>query len=239
MNALLTEILEAHGGQELWRTYECVNADVVAGGGLFALKGLIQDAAARRITVWMQEGLSSLAPFGAPDQCTVCSSDRIAIEKSDSTVVTERLAPRDSFAGHQMDTPWDPLHWAYFSGEALWTYLSSPFLLGLPGVRVEEVAPWTEGNETWRVLKAYFPGSFATHSLVQEFFFGADLLLRRHDYRVNVAGGFAASQLTFDYAEAGGLRLPTRRRVYLGGPDRRPVLEMLMLSIDISVIDFR
>jgi hypothetical protein len=239
MNALLSEILEAHGGEELWRTYECVDADIVTGGGIFALKGLPQDAAARRITVWMQEGLSSLTPFGAPDQCTVCSADRVAIEKLDSTVVAERLAPQDSFVGHQMNTPWDTLHWAYFSGVALWTYLSTPFLLALPGVRVEELAPWTEGKETWRVLKASFPRSVATHSLTQEFFFGEDLRLRRHDYRVNLAGGFAASQLTFDYAEAGGLRLPTRRRAYLCGPDRRPVLDMLLLSIDLSVIDFR
>jgi len=25
-------------------------------------------------------------------------------------MVAERHAPRDSFAGHQMNTPWDPLH---------------------------------------------------------------------------------------------------------------------------------
>jgi hypothetical protein len=45
--------------------------------------------------------------------------DRIAIEKLDGTVVAERHAPRDSFAGHQMSTPWDPLHRAYFNGEAV------------------------------------------------------------------------------------------------------------------------
>jgi hypothetical protein len=238
MNALLSEILEAHGGQEVWRGYECVDADIVTGGGFFALKGLLQDAAARRITVWMHEGRSSLVPFGAADQCTMQAPDRVAIEKLDGTVVMERRSPRDSFAGHQMQTPWDPLHRAYFNGEALWTYFSTPFLLGMAGVRVEELAPWTEGNETWRVLRAYFPGSTETHSLIQEFFFGADLLLRRHDYRVNVAGGFAASQLAFDYIEAGGIRLPSRRRAYLCGPDRRPVLDMLMVSMDISVVEF-
>jgi hypothetical protein len=44
---------------------------------------------------------------------------------------------------------------------------------------------WREGPETWRVLRAYFPGSVETHSLIQDLFFGEDLLLRRHDYGVN------------------------------------------------------
>ena len=59
-------------------------------------------------------------------------------------------------------------------------------------------------------------------------------MLRRHDYSVNIAGGFGASQLTSDYVVANGVRLPTRRRAYTRGPDRRPILEMLMVSIDIS-----
>jgi hypothetical protein len=69
------------------------------------------------------------------------------------------------------------------------------------------------------------------------FFFCEDLLLRRHDYSVT-AGGFRAAQLTSDYAEANGIRLPTKRRAYTRGPDRRPILEMLMVSIDISDVSF-
>jgi len=43
------------------------------------------------------------------------------------------------------------------------------------------------------VLRAYLPGSMETHNLVQDFFFGEDLMLRRHNYSVNVAGGFIAA----------------------------------------------
>ena len=122
------------------------------------------------------------------------------------------ITTQPCFAGHQMNTWWDPLHRAYFNGEALWTYLTTPFLLAMEGVRVEETESWQEGEETWRVLRAYFPGSIGTHSLVQDFFFGEDLTLRRHDYSVNIAGGFAAAQLTSDYAVANGILLPTKRR---------------------------
>jgi hypothetical protein len=175
---------------------------------------------------------------GAPDQRTMFTPERIAIEKLDGALVAERYAPRDSFAGHQMTTPWDPLHRAYFNGEALWTYLTTPFLLAMDGVRVEETESWREGSETWRVLRAHFPGSIETHCLIQDFFFGEDLMLRRHDYSVNIAGGFRAAQLTSDYSAANGIRLPTKRRAYTRGPDRRPIPEMLMVSIDISEVRF-
>lgn len=173
--------------------------------------------------------------MGAPDQRMMFTPERIAIEKLDCRRAAERRAPRDSFAGHQMSTPWDRLHSAYFNDEALWTYLTTPFLLAMDGVRVERPS---SGGETWRVLRAYFPGSIETHHLVQNFFFSEDLMLRCHDYRVNIAGGFGAAQLTSDYVEANGIRLPTKRRAYTRGPDRRPILEMLMVSIDISDASF-
>ncbi len=238
MNELLAEILEAHGGLEQWKQYKKVEATIVSGGGLFPLKGVPQDSSPRRMTVWLHEERSSVFPYGAPDQRTMFTPERVAIGKLDGTLVAARRAPRDSFAGHQMTTPWDALHRAYFNGYALWTYLTTPFLLAMEGVLVEETESWREGAETWRVLRAYFPGWIETHNLVQDFFFGEDFLLRRHDYSVNIAGGFHAAQLTSDYVTADGLRLPTKRRAYTRGPDRRPIREMLMVSIDISEVGF-
>jgi hypothetical protein len=238
MNKLLASILDTHGGLDRWTAYERLDATIVSGGGFFPLKGLIQDSSPRRMTAWLHKERSSVSPYGAPDQRTMFTPDRIAIEKLDGTLIAERLAPKDSFAGHQMNTPWDPLHRAYFNGEALWTYLTTPFLLAMDGVRVEETESWHQGSEKWRVLRAYFPGSIETHSQIQDFFFGEDLQLRRHDYAVNIAGGFAAAQLTSDYVTIQGISLPTKRRAYTRGPDRRPILEMLMVSIDIGEIRF-
>ena len=238
MNELLANILDAHGGLDRWNRYKTVEATIVSGGGLFRLKGVPQDSTPRRMTVWLHERRASVFPFGAPDQRSMFTPERIAIEKLDGTVVAERQAPRDLFAGHQMNTPWDALHRAYFNGYAMWTYLTTPFLLAMDSVRVELIEPRNEGGETGHVLRAYFPGSIATHSGIQDFYFDKDLLLRRHDYSVNVAGGFAAAQLTSDYVTANGIRLPTRRRAYARGSDRQPILEMLMVSIDISEVRF-
>ena len=127
MNEFLVKIIDAHGGTDRWHWNEKVEATIVSGGGFFALRGVPQDANPRRMTVWLHEERSSVSPYGAPDQRMVFTPERIAIEKLDGALVAERFAPRDSFAGHQMNTPWDPLHRAYFNGEALWTYLTTPF----------------------------------------------------------------------------------------------------------------
>lgn len=238
MNALLENVLEAHGGLERWRRFERVDATIVSGGGFFALKGILQDADPREMTAWLHAERSSVLPYGAPDQRSMFTPDRVAVEKLDGTVLAERFAPRDSFAGHQMHTPWDPLHRAYFNGEALWTYLTTPFLLAMDGVAVEEVESWAEGEERWRVLRARFPGSVETHSQVQDFYFDDRFMLRRHDYQVNIAGGFPAAQLTSGHVRVDGLVLPTKRRAYTRGPDRRPILDMLMVWIDLSDIRF-
>src|SRR3984893_9597344 len=114
MNELLAKILDVHGGMDRWNAYNKVEATIVSGGRLFALLGAPQDSNSRRMTVWLHEERSSVVPYGTPDQRTMFTPDRIAIEKLDGTLVAERFAPRDSFAGHQMHTHWDTLHRAYF-----------------------------------------------------------------------------------------------------------------------------
>jgi hypothetical protein len=83
-----------------------------------------------------------------------------------------------------------------------------------------------------------FGPNFASHSTLQEFYVGPDLLLARHDYRVEIAGGFPAIQYISDFTEADGIRVPTKRRAYRCGEDGRPILSELMVSIDLSDCHF-
>jgi hypothetical protein len=62
MNELLGQILDAHGGLERWKRYSKVEATIVSGGGLFPLKGILQDPNPRRMTVWLHEERSSRLP---------------------------------------------------------------------------------------------------------------------------------------------------------------------------------
>jgi hypothetical protein len=233
---LLDAVLAAHGGLDRWREFSAIEATIVTGGKLWEIKGQPQDPMPRRMAVALQREWASVRPYGAADQKTDFTPERIAIEKLDGRVVAERTNPRASFAGHGLTTPWDPLQRAYFNGYAMWTYLTTPFLMTLPGFRVTEIDPIEDNGEQWHGLQAHFPDSFASHSALQEFYFDSHFLLRRHDYRVDVAGGFIAIQYVHDMVEADGIMLPSRRRAYRCDADGRLLVDELMVSIDLSDI---
>jgi hypothetical protein len=234
MTGLLDAVLAAHGGLDRWRQFTSMEATIVSGGELWEIKGQPQDPVPRRMTVALHREWASVQPFGAADQKTDFTPERVAIEKLDGRVVAERIDPRESFTGHVLATPWDPLQRAYFNGYALWTYLTTPFFMTLPGFAVTELDPIEDNGERWFGLRAHFPDDFASHSRLQEFYFGSDLLLRRHDYRVDVAGGFAAIQYVHDIVEADGIKLPSRRRAYRCDTNGRLMPDQLMVSIDVS-----
>ena len=233
---LLDAVLAAHGGLERWRKFSVIEATIVSGGKLWQIKGQPQDPAPRRMTVALQREWASVQPFGAADRKTDFTPQRIAIEKLDGRVVAERANPRDSFNGHHLMTPWDPLQRAYFNGYALWTYLTTPFLMTLPGFTVTEINPIEDNGRRWFGLQVHFPDRFASHSRLQELYFDSDFLLRRHDYRVDVAGGFAAIQYVYAMVEADGIKLPSKRRAYRCDENGQPMTDELVVSIDVSDI---
>jgi hypothetical protein len=238
MAGLLKAVLDAHGGLDSWRHFNRVHATIVTGGALWAIKGQPQDSLPRRMTVALDHEWASLQPFGADDQKTAFTPERVAIEKLDGSVVSERINPRKSFVGHEFATPWDPLQRAYFNGYALWTYLTTPFLLALDGVSVRELGPVEDNGETWLGLQAQFPPEIASHSSVQEFYFGDDHLLRRHDYRVDVAGGFPAVQYMSGIIEAEGIKMPAKRRAYRADDHGKAIPDQLMVAIDVIDVSF-
>lgn len=238
MNDLLERAITAHGGLEQWKSLEQLTVTAVSSGGLFALKGMPQDPKPREQTVTLHEEWASVFPFGQPDWRTHFTANEVAIETTAGVLVRERADPRRSFDGHGLLTPWDPLHRAYFNGYAMWTYLTTPFFLAMPGFEVTEIAPWQEGAERWRGLRARFPDAIASHSREQDFYFGEDFLLRRHDYHVDVAGSFPAAQYVSDIVVVEGIRFPTRRRAYMRAPDLKPIRDLLMVAIDFTNFRF-
>jgi hypothetical protein len=235
---LLQKALVAHGGLDRWNGFETVQATIITGGQLFGMKGTPQDSTPRRMTVATKREWASVTPYGADDQRTDFTASRIAIEKMDGTVVRERLHPSEHAEGKAVDAPWDVLDRAYFNGYALWTYLTTPFHFTMPGFAVEEINPWHEDDELWRGLRVTYPSNIASHSREQDFYFGPDFLLRRHDYHVEASGGFAAAQYVFDSVTVEGITLPTKRRAYMRDDHLLPIHDRLMVSIDLSNISF-
>jgi hypothetical protein len=160
----------------------------------------------------------------------------VALESPKGRISQERHNPQASFVGQTRETPWDPLHVAYFQGEALWTYLNSPFLYAQPGFITEEVHPIEVDGERWRRLKVIFPDYIKSHTQTQFSCFGPDGLLRRHDYTVDILGGATGLNYAYDYREVEGLQFFTKRRVYAYEDDYVLVPEPLLVNIDVSHI---
>jgi hypothetical protein len=238
MASLLAEVIDAHGGLDRWRGKRMLSASFVNGGELFSLKGVDENPRSRIVRIELHRQWASVEPFARAGQRTELTRDRVAIEGRDGSVVAQRRDPRGSFARHDLRTCWDPLHLAYFEGYALWTYLTAPFLLAMAGFAIREIEPLREGVETLRGLRATFPPRIASHSTEQDFYFGPDMLLRRHDYTVEIAGGVAIAQYLFDPAVVDGVIIPTQGRAYLRQADRAPIMEDLMVSIGLSEFSF-
>jgi hypothetical protein len=87
-------------------------------------------------------------------------------------------------------------------------------------------------------VRVRFPDDIASHSKEQDFYFGEDFLLRRHDYHVDVAGGFPVAQYVGDVVPVDGMQFPTKRRAYMRAPDLKPVRDLLMVAIDFNNFRF-
>jgi hypothetical protein len=232
---LLQHAVAAHGGLDRFNQFQMISAEVSIGGALWALKRRSERDSVR-VSVDLHQEHASFAPWGLPNQHAVFTPERLAVETDQGAVVEERANPRAAFAGHTRDTPWDDLHQLYFSGYAMWTYLTIPFCLTWAGFEVAEIEPWQEQNETWRRLAVTFPPYLASHSLRQTCYFGADSRLRRHDYEVEVAGDFPAAHYVSDYQDVSGLMIATRRRVFPRQPDNLPARNVVTIAIDLRQI---
>jgi hypothetical protein len=235
---LANEVIERYGGLERWNRFDTVTAHLLTGGALWALKqqaGVLDDVSVR---VHLRQPRTSHFPFTAPHLRSAYRPDRVAIEDDDGNVSAELLQPRASFAGHGLDTPWSQLQLAYFAGYAMWTYLNTPFLFACEGVQTVELDPWESNGETWRRLQVTLPADLPSHCAVQTLHFDADLLLKRHDYSVDILGGTAAAHHTADHVEVSGLLVPTRRWVLPRNPDGSAAPEPTIVSIALSDIVF-
>lgn len=234
MHPLLASALDAHGGLTKWRSYEGLTSTIVSGGSLWGMKAVHMVATPRVATTKFRRQWTSVAPFGEPGWRMEFVPERVAIFNGMDEVVASRDSPRDSFAGHVMETAWDPMHLAYFNGYAMWLYHAAPFVLAEPGFETVAIPSLTENGETLRGLRVTFPRHIHSHSTEQDFYFGADGLLRRLDYQVQVAGGFGAAHMLSDYVAVDGLRFPTKRRAFTKGSDGVPQLSSTTVSIDLS-----
>jgi len=235
---LLEEVIAAHGGRDRWRSVEVIEASFSSGGLAFAahlqpfaLKGL-------RVSMMPHSWQLALNGYCRPDWCGIWTPTHVQIIAGDDSVVAERHDPRTSFSRVSRQFRWDKLDLLYFAGYALWNYLSFPFILEAPGVKLA-----TAGDAKMapgRRLMAEFDERVPTHSRLQTFHLDKDGLLLRHDYTADVIGRWAtAANFCIASEEVDGLRFYTRRRVLprFGGLTVSPVPTLVWIEIgDIHLI---
>jgi hypothetical protein len=232
---LLDIAVRAHGGLERWNKVKSMKVAASITGAIWFVKG--KGDALKDVIMTIATDQERLAmDFRGQDKRSFFEPMRIVMEKSDGTLVEARDDPEKSFEGQQRSTPWDDLHVAYFSGEALWTYLNTPFLYTHEGFLTEELSSIRVDGETWRRLKVTFPDSVKSHSRQQISCFGPDGLLRRHDYTVDILGGATGLNYASDYRDVDGIIVPTKRRVYAYEGDYQLVKEPLLVAIDMGEI---
>jgi hypothetical protein len=237
MNELLKLAVDAHGGLVRWNQLKTITASMSSTGAIWHIKGrpdVLKD-------IVMELSLHEekvVTRYRDQNRRTIFTPREIISESEDGKLFERRANPRASFEGQTRETLWDDIHVAYFQSEALWTYLTTPFLYTYPGFVTEEIAPWQENGETWRRLKVTFPDNVSSHTREQISYFGSDGLLRRHEYTVDILGGATGVNYAADYKEFDGIMVPTTRQIYSYDAEKRKVPDPLLVDLKMSEVFF-
>lgn len=233
MNKLLDKVVLAHGGLARWNDHQVVRAAALIGGDLCdsAVSGTT-----RQITVFPYLARALVEPSSSPSCRSDLVANRLSIIREDGTVISEIEDVRTMPMNYDPSAPTDKVFGAFLACCTIRTLLTTPFLLAMEGVELNELVPWNEDGDRWRVLRAAFPPGFDTAARVQDFFFGGDFLLRRHDYHLDGDTGVTIAELVSDYVDSHGIRMPRKLRGYRRCSDLNPDLSSMLISIDISML---
>src|SRR5260370_38972268 len=136
-------VIDAHGGTERWNKVKTIEGDMSITGGLWARKGWPDVLKNVHVTAAAGHQWISYRPFISEGMRSSCTPDHTVIEALDGKPVKDRRNPRAAFDGHTVETPWDDLNLAYFSGYAMWNYLNTPSSFCCPTFKPKKLNPGT------------------------------------------------------------------------------------------------
>ena len=232
--ALLAEVIEAHGGRESWRASPELVVPNSAGGLAVAAK--LQRSGLHNIEARIATDRQHVVftPYPRPGYRGVFDRGAVRIEALDGSVIRERSRPRDALGSPRRLLWWDDLDVFYFGASSIWTYMATPFIFAEKGFEVSERDQWVENGQVWRRFAVTFPADIHTHSREQVYYVSDDGLIRRHDYIAEEFGSWAKSaHYWFDHAAFEGLIVPRKRRVLLRRSGGRSLSHPLLVWIDV------
>jgi hypothetical protein len=239
---LLDEVIAAHGGMNLWAGLRRFTLHTSIDGELLSRKGKAGVCKDVVISGHTQDQYLWIAGFPAADKRGVYRPDRVTIETLDGTTLEERDNPRQAFAGHDDQTPWDDLHLAYYCGYAIWSGVTAPFLFAGPDFKVQELGPWQvsggqASGETWNRLHVVFPPDVVSHCSEQTLYFDQIGLQRRVDFLETDAGGTSIARHSWAHETFSGIVVPSLQRATRLGSDGIAIAKPAY--IDIEIFDAR
>lgn len=213
MCSLLQEIIDAHGGLRRWQALSDLVTEVEVEGQMFpwvppqySIPHSRIFFSLRRQHIVMLTDAGNLRFLIEPNLVSVFGERDAKLE------VIRREEPVSWFWGG--DGSWDLLRTAYVQGFGIRRCVTAPFLYTTPGFITEEVEPWEEDGEIWRVLKISFPSRIEVGARVQYEYFGSDGFLRRTRYSLNIPGFHDFVNYVCAYKNVDGIWLPTARQVF-------------------------
>ena len=159
MNDLLDFVLDAHGGLKRCSGVSTLTAKLAAGGPFWGQQGFPDAFLDETLTIDTCRQHAVFTPWTAPGQSVTFDTDpeRVVVQTADGQTIASRTSPRSSYAGRDLDSPWDALQVGYFLIYGMWNYLTTPFLLTYPAVKAREISPWQEDGQTWRLAARHLP----------------------------------------------------------------------------------
>src|ERR1700733_3292602 len=104
MASLFDEVVDAHGGLDRCNQLEQVHAHLVQGGVVWALKGHPGQLANVFVTGKLHKQWVSHEPFLSPVRRSIYTPEQVIIEEKDGRPDESLESPRESFAGHTLET---------------------------------------------------------------------------------------------------------------------------------------
>ena len=210
--SLVERAIAAHGGLRRWKATASLRLPFVHGSGpLLRLKGFHATfPAPREFEVRPHERMTLFHGYPDDEHRGMFVDGNVSIERADDRGTAIASADhRRTFGAWSKYRRWSPLDALYFFGYALWHYHVLPFTL--PRTRLLRVL--TNHGEPVGV-DVVIPPDVITHCRRQQFYFGTDGRIVRHDYVAEVVGAWArGAHYWEDYDESNGLAIARRRRV--------------------------
>ena len=92
-----------------WRAVRSIDVELVISRALMERKGF-PERLVTSVAVDVDRPRTIMRPYGGVDGYGAFTAESVRIVTVGGTVEQELHAPRDSFAGHTRETPWDQLH---------------------------------------------------------------------------------------------------------------------------------